>query len=131
MTNTESQVSGEWEYLDDGARMVRRDFDEKLGRKLVVASLRPRDAVDLLNQQARELSSLRETVGRYEVAIRAQGKCVHCQGTGKPNCVTCHNYQGCICKPGEGRYAEHCWNCKGSGLNKWAVEALTSPEEVK
>lgn len=124
MTNTESQGAGEWEYLQDGARIVRRKLDEKLGRKLVVASLRPRDAVDLLNQQARELYSLREALSvTAKLASRLDSMLTwfHVEPNGigldSPAHQTLEERLACpVCQPYADALAEY--------------HALTSPEEV-
>jgi len=46
----------QWEYIQDGARMVRRDYS--LPRRPVVESLRPSDAVDRLNALQQQVTEL-------------------------------------------------------------------------
>lgn len=115
----------EWKKVRRVSDHYVRPWDLWFGNRPVAVRLSEAD-IDAILADHHDAQQLRERVRVLEEALRKRGKCFHCQGTGKPNCVTCDDYQACRCRPGEGRYAERCWNCKGTGLNAWAA-ALLSP----
>ena len=71
-------------------------------------------------------------VSKLETAVKALreiGWCSRCKGDGSPQRVTCDDYQYCRCNPGEGRYADKCWACGGTGIsNRTARDALRAIE---
>lgn len=69
---------------------------------------------------------------RYRAALVVLSRCSRCAGTGTPQHVTCDAYQFCVCKPGEGIYADKCWACEGTGIGSpIARQALNpNPEAV-
>ena len=64
-------------------------------------------------------------------ALKVLHKCTRCQGDGSPQCVSCDDYQYCVCKPGKGKYADKCWACKGSGISSETARAVIADAESK
>ena len=88
--------------------------------------LRERDRARAVVKQAILDEGLKEYQARVDglvTALEAIGRCTRCGGDGTPQCVSCDDYQSCQCTPGYGRFEEHCWRCKGTGISDERVRA--------
>jgi hypothetical protein len=108
--------------LKDEAREVQQGYERQLTKAGVWAA-----KAGLIQGK---LDKAEREVQRLRTALETLGRCSHCGGDGSPQCVTCDDYQWCHCKPGQGKYADKCWACEGTGISNRIARAALEASKV-